>query len=100
VVASVVTPAMTTLASPVPETNGLAIASLACGLGQFVVGPLATIPAIIFGHVARRQIRRTGQQGAGLALAGLTLGWVAVILAIALVVGALTVLTFAHPAMR
>jgi uncharacterized membrane protein len=99
-VASVVTPAMTTLASQVPETNGLAIASLACGLGQFVVGPLATIPAIIFGHVARRQIRRTGQQGAGLALAGLTLGWVAVILAIALVVAAMTVLTFAHPAMR
>ena len=92
-----VIPAMTAVANPAPATNGLAVASLACGLGQFVVGPLATIPAIIFGHVARRQIRRTGEQGAGLALAGLTLGWAAVILGIALLVTALTVLTWTHP---
>jgi hypothetical protein len=71
--------------SPVARTNGLAIASLACGIAQFVVGPLATIPAIVFGHVARHQIRRTGEQGAGLALAGLILGWATVILAILLV---------------
>ena len=69
----------------VARTNGFAIASLACGLAQFVVGPLATIPAIVFGHVARHQIRRTGEQGAGLALAGLILGWATVILAILLV---------------
>jgi hypothetical protein len=71
--------------APVPEqahTNGLAIASFACGLGQFVFGPLATIPAIVFGHLARNQIRRTGEQGNGLALAGLMLGWAAVILGI------------------
>jgi len=74
--------------TPVPKTNGLAIASLACGLAQFMFGPLATIPAIVFGHVARHQIKRTGEQGAGLALAGLVLGWAAVILAVLLVVGA------------
>src|SRR5579863_2256138 len=28
------------------KTNGFAIASLAFGLGQFMIGPLATIPAI------------------------------------------------------
>src|SRR5690349_3209523 len=28
------------------RTNGLAIASLACGVAQFAFGPLATIPAI------------------------------------------------------
>jgi hypothetical protein len=39
-------------------------------------GPLATIPAVVCGHVARSQIRRTGEQGAGLALAGLILGWI------------------------
>jgi Domain of unknown function (DUF1707)/Domain of unknown function (DUF4190) len=72
--------------TPVAGTNGLAIASLACGLAQFVFGPLATIPAIVFGHVARSQIKRTGEQGAGLALAGLALGWVAVILGIVLIV--------------
>ena len=66
----------------VRETNGYAIASLACGLAQFVFGPLATIPAIVFGHMARYQIKRTGEQGDGLALAGLILGWTTVILGI------------------
>ncbi len=72
--------------TPVAKINGFAIASLACGLAQFVFGPLPTIPAIVFGHMARGQIRRTGEQGAGLALAGLVLGWATVILAIAIVI--------------
>jgi len=67
------------------RTNGLAIASLACGLAQFAFGPMATIPAIVLGHMARSQIKRTGEQGAGLALAGLVLGWGAVILGIVLI---------------
>jgi len=75
-----------TVVTQVAKTNGLAIASLACGLAQFVFGPLATIPAIVFGHVARHQIKRTGEQGAGLALAGLILGWATVILGIVLIV--------------
>jgi len=74
-----VRPASTAAVTPVAPTNGFAIASFACGLGQFVFGPLPTIPAIVFGHLARRQIRRTGEPGAGLALAGLMLGWAAVI---------------------
>jgi hypothetical protein len=41
-------------------------------------GPLATIPAVVCGHMARHQIRRTGEQGAGMALAGLILGWIGV----------------------
>jgi hypothetical protein len=45
----------------------------------------------VLGHVARHQIRRTGEQGAGLALAGLVLGWAAVILGIVLIVVALTI---------
>ncbi len=78
--------ARATVVTPVAKTNGLAIASLACGLAQFVFGPLATIPAIVFGHVARHQFKRTGEQGAGLALAGLILGWATVILGIVLIV--------------
>ena len=68
--------------TPVATTNAMAIASLVCGLSQFMFGPLGTIPAIVFGHMARNQIRRTGEQGAGLALAGLVLGWGAVIIGI------------------
>jgi DUF1707 SHOCT-like domain/Domain of unknown function (DUF4190) len=74
-------------AIPMARTNGLAVASLACGLAQFMFGPLATIPAIVFGHLARHQIKLTGEQGAGLALAGLILGWAAVILAVLLILG-------------
>jgi len=72
--------ARTTAVTPVAGTNGLAIASLACGLVQCVFGPVTAIPAIMFGHVALHQIKRTGAQGAGLALMGLILGWATVIL--------------------
>ena len=78
-------------AAPVTKTNGCAIASLACGLGQFAVGPLATVPAIVFGHMAMSQIRRTGEQGTGLATAGLALGWGAVILGVIVAVIAIVV---------
>jgi hypothetical protein len=77
--------------APAARTNGYAIASLACGLGQLAVGPLATIPAIVFGHMAMNQIRRTGEQGTGLAIAGLVLGWGAVILGIIVAVIAIAI---------
>ncbi len=74
---------------PVPvRTNTLAVAALACGLGQPFTAFLSTIPAIVLGHLARREIRRTGERGAGLATAGLTLGWIgaSVLLLIALLI--------------
>jgi hypothetical protein len=73
--------------TPAAKVNELAMASLGCGLAQIVFGPVLAIPAIVFGHVARHQIKRTGDQGADLALAGLMLGWAAVILVIVLIVG-------------
>jgi hypothetical protein len=88
-----VRPAATTTAvvTPPAATNGLAIASLACGLGQFVFGPLPTIPAIVLGHMARSQIKRTGEHGDGIALAGLVLGWGAVILGILAIVAVIAI---------
>jgi hypothetical protein len=88
----------TAVVPPVPGTNGLAIASLACGIAQFVVGPLGTVPAIVLGHLARGQIRRSGEQGAGMAVAGLMLGWAAVILAIIVVAVALVAFRSSGPA--
>ena len=59
---------------PNPGTNGLAIASLVLGiLGLCGVGSLL---AVIFGHMARSQVRTSGQSGNGLAVAGLVLGYV------------------------
>ena len=98
--ATVVTPAAkVTAVAPVAKTNGLAIASLACGLAQFAFGPLATIPAIMCGYMARSQIKRTGEQGAGLALAGLILGWVVVILGIVVIVIGLAIAIGMHGSM-
>lgn len=94
-------PAVPRPAAPAPSsarTNGLAIASLACGLAQFAFGPLATIPAIVLGHMARSQIRHTGEQGGGLALAGLALGWGAVILGILLIAIGLAIAAGMHGA--
>jgi len=82
--ATLVSPARTSGQAVSARTSGLAVASLACGLAQFIVGPLATIPAIVLGYAARNRIRRTGEAGAGLALAGLALGWAGVIIGMAL----------------
>jgi hypothetical protein len=56
-------------------TNGLAIASLVCSLGGFVTCISAPV-GIVLGHMARRQIRESGEDGAGLATAGLVIGYV------------------------
>jgi uncharacterized protein DUF4190 len=67
------------------RTNTLAIVSLVCGIAQFATG-ITFIPAIICGHLARTQIRRTGEQGDGMALAGLILGYVGAVLTIVVLI--------------
>jgi Domain of unknown function (DUF4190)/Domain of unknown function (DUF1707) len=67
------------------HTNGMAIASLVCGVGQLVVGFPAGIAAVILGHMARNRIRQTGERGDGMALAGLVLGYIGIVLGILLV---------------
>ena len=71
------------------RTNGLAVASLACGVGQVFFWFIAAIPAVVLGHMARRQIRQTGEDGAGLALAGLILGWIGIVATVLFVVAGL-----------
>lgn len=89
----------------VPKTNGLAAWSMWMGIiglaGSTLCGLLSLIPfigfifsllavvlwvtpwlAIIFGHVARRQTTVRGEAGAGQALAGLIMGYTAVVLGI------------------
>lgn len=58
-----------------PQTNSLAIVALVLG---FVL-PLAAIPV---GHISRAQIRRSGEQGDGLALTGLVLGYLGLVVAV------------------
>lgn len=68
------------------STNGLAVASLICGCAQFIAWILTGIPAIILGHIALSQIKRTGQEGRGMAIAGLVLGYLGLVAFIAFIV--------------
>jgi len=71
---------------PQVRTNGLAIASLVLGiLWLYWIG---SILALVFGYIALHQIRRSNgwQEGRGIAVAGVVLGWVGVgVLAVLLV---------------
>jgi len=57
----------------------LSIASLCCGIGQLLAGILAGIPAIVLGFLAISQIRKTGEDGRGMAIAGIVLGFISII---------------------
>lgn len=60
-----------------PRTNSLAVASLVSGILSWLLCPfLGAVLAVIFGHVARGQIKNTGEGGGGMAMAGLILGYV------------------------
>jgi hypothetical protein len=64
--------------------NGLAVASLVAGL--LWLGWLGSALAIVFGHVALRQIAREQGRGRSIAIAGLALGYLGMLtLALAIV---------------
>ena len=91
--------------APVRRQNSTATAALVFGIGAPLIcgmtAPLlwgldvpalfwlGAVPAVVLGHKARGEVRRTGEQGDGAATAGLILGWVW------LVLGGLTALLFA-----
>ncbi len=60
-------------------TNGLAVASLVCA---FVLAPLG----VVFGHISLSQIKKTGEQGRGLAIAGLVISYLVIVASIVVVV--------------
>jgi hypothetical protein len=69
----------TYVAAGVGVTSGFAVASLVLG----IVG--GSILAIIFGFVALSQIKKRGQQGRGMAIAGVILGFVGTAVWIAII---------------
>ncbi|WP_439565241.1 DUF4190 domain-containing protein [Microcella sp.] len=55
-----------------PKTNTLAIVSL-------VLAFFISLGAVITGHIALSQIKKTGENGRGLAIAGLVLGYLGLV---------------------
>lgn len=77
---------------PVPRnTNGFAVASLVSSLVGFPTLGFGFVLGVVFGHVARAQIRETSDGGAGLSTAGLVIGYLGVAGGVALL-GAVMVL--------
>lgn len=68
---------------PLPGTNGMAIASLILSLHGLGLPGLGLAGSIL-GHVGRRQILRTHEDGDGLAVAGIVIGWVSTAIYLAL----------------
>ena len=93
-------PAPAAPANPGRPTSNLAIFSLVSGLLGWTLLPwLGSLAAVVLGHMARAEIRRSGGtlDGDGLAIAGLVLGWVMIafsilaVLAVVLFFGGLAV---------
>ncbi|MTE20525.1 DUF1707 domain-containing protein [Streptomyces sp. TRM43335] len=66
-----------TFLPPPPRTNNSAVGALICGVLIPFYG-LTAVPAVILGHKARAEIRRTGEKGDGMAMAGIVLGWLTI----------------------
>jgi Domain of unknown function (DUF1707)/Domain of unknown function (DUF4190) len=74
---------------PPPGTNSMAIASMVLGVAEFFTAGLTAIPAVICGHIARRQMRQTAERGDGLATSGLVLGYMGIIFWTAIIAAAM-----------
>lgn len=87
------------------ETNGLAIGSMVTSIAGVVLGILLNILAIpipivgvVLGAVALNQIKRTGQQGRGLAIAGIAVGATTAVLMVIFVIALMA--AFTSPSLR
>jgi hypothetical protein len=83
---------------PPSGTNSMAIAAMVLGVAEFFTAGLTSIPAVICGHIARRQMKQTAQKGDGLATSGLVLGYMAIIFWSVLIAASLVgfAITVAH----
>lgn len=68
---------------PSRPTNGLAIASMVVAI--LWIYWIGSILGVIFGHVALRQIRRSGEGGRGMAIAGLVIGYVGIVFGVVVI---------------
>lgn len=69
--------------APTRPNNSMAVVALVAGICGFTAVPfIGSIVAVITGHMARKQIRQTGEGGDGMAVAGLVMGWIVIALTV------------------
>ncbi|GII02489.1 DUF4190 domain-containing protein [Planobispora takensis] len=62
--------------APQPRpNNGMAIATLVMGIAGLFVCGVTSLVGIVLGHVSLGQIKRTGEEGRSMAIAGLVLSY-------------------------
>jgi Domain of unknown function (DUF4190) len=85
------------MAVPPPETNSAAVASVVLG-ALWLLG-IGSVLALIFGYRARREIKSSQppQTGAGLATAGIVLGWVGIAALLVVAVAGLGLVADSRP---
>ncbi|MFJ6652546.1 DUF4190 domain-containing protein [Microbacterium sp. NPDC091313] len=60
-------------------TNSLAVVALVAGIANYILlFGVGAVVAVITGHIALKQLRTSGENGRGMALTGVILGWVGV----------------------
>ncbi|MGJ6966445.1 DUF4190 domain-containing protein [Streptosporangium sp. G11] len=62
-------------APPPRGNNGMAIAALIMGIAGLFICGLTSIVGVVLGHISLGQIKRTGEEGRGMAIAGLVLSY-------------------------
>ncbi len=78
---------------PPRRTNAMAIASLVCA---FLFAPLA----ILFGHLSLSQIKRSGEEGRGMAVAGLVIGYILTVATVLILVVGVLLFSWAAKVVR
>ncbi|MFC5450447.1 DUF4190 domain-containing protein [Paenibacillus aestuarii] len=80
------------------QTNGKSIAAMILGILSVVipyVGLIIGIVAIVFARISLKEIRLRGEQGRGMAIAGLVCGIVGVVIYAVIIAIVIAVLAFA-----
>ncbi|WP_329885402.1 DUF1707 and DUF4190 domain-containing protein [Streptomyces sp. BE20] len=63
---------------PQRRTNAVAVTSLVLGLLCVPTGGMLGLPAVITGHIGRRQVQERNEEGDGMAVTGLVFGWLSI----------------------
>ncbi|MEW9548589.1 DUF4190 domain-containing protein [Nonomuraea sp. NPDC050783] len=71
---------------PSRPTNGMAVASLVLGIVGMISCGLTSIVGVILGHIALNRIKRSGEEGQGLAVGGLVTSYVMIVINVLLLI--------------